>query len=52
MSVAAGVEFPDVPDVKGVPIVCDMSSSMLSHTIDITKVTIILLKQLPSKYFI
>lgn len=34
-----GVEFPDIPDTKGVPLVADMSSNMLSRPFDITKVS-------------
>ena len=33
-----GVEFPFVPDTNGVPIVTDMSSNILSKTIDVSKV--------------
>lgn len=33
-----GVEFQFVPETNGVPIVCDMSSNMLSRPIDISKV--------------
>jgi len=32
-----GVEFLDVPDTNGVPLVCDMSSNILSKCIDVTK---------------
>jgi len=32
-----GIEMFDVPDTKGVPIVADMSSTILSRTIDVTK---------------
>lgn len=32
-----GVEFPFIPDTKGVPLVVDMSSNMLSRPFDITK---------------
>jgi phosphoserine aminotransferase len=32
-----GTEWPYVPDVGGVPLVCDMSSDMYSRPIDITK---------------
>ncbi|KAG8595840.1 hypothetical protein GDO81_001652 [Engystomops pustulosus] len=32
-----GVEFQDVPDVKGTVLVCDMSSNFLSRPIDISK---------------
>lgn len=36
-----GVEFPNVPEIKDVPVVCDMSSSMLSHKVDVTKFAVI-----------
>ena len=32
-----GVEFPYVPDTKGVPLVADMSSTILSRPIDVSK---------------
>jgi phosphoserine aminotransferase len=32
-----GVEFMDVPDIDGVPIVADMSSTILSRPIDVSK---------------
>jgi len=32
-----GVEFPFIPDTKGVTLVADMSSNMLSRPFDITK---------------
>ncbi|XP_034248285.1 probable phosphoserine aminotransferase [Thrips palmi] len=32
-----GIEFPDIPDTKGVPLVADMSSNMMSRKFDITK---------------
>lgn len=32
-----GVEFPQIPDTKGVPLVADMSSNFLSRKFDITK---------------
>jgi phosphoserine aminotransferase len=32
-----GVEFSDVPDSKGLPLVCDMSSNILSRSIDVSK---------------
>ena len=32
-----GVEFPDVPDVGGVPLVADISSNILSKEMDVTK---------------
>ncbi len=32
-----GVEFHDVPDVGSVPVVCDMSSTILSRPIDVDK---------------
>jgi phosphoserine aminotransferase len=33
-----GVEFQFIPDTKGVPLVCDMSSNIFSRPIDISKV--------------
>jgi len=35
-----GVEFPQVPDVK-VPIVCDMSSNILTRPVDVSKFAVI-----------
>jgi len=32
-----GVEFPDIPDVGAVPLVCDMSSTILSRPVDVSK---------------
>ncbi|XP_063216791.1 probable phosphoserine aminotransferase isoform X2 [Bacillus rossius redtenbacheri] len=32
-----GIEFPFIPDTKGVPLVCDMSSNFLSHPVDVSK---------------
>ncbi|XP_054288350.1 probable phosphoserine aminotransferase [Macrosteles quadrilineatus] len=32
-----GLEFPDIPDTKGVPLVADMSSNILTRPFDITK---------------
>jgi len=32
-----GIEFPDVPEVGGVPLFADMSSSILSRPVDVTK---------------
>ncbi|MBI3899085.1 MAG: 3-phosphoserine/phosphohydroxythreonine transaminase [Gammaproteobacteria bacterium] len=32
-----GVEFPDVPNVGNVPLVCDMSSTFLSRPVDVSK---------------
>ena len=36
-----GVEIFELPDTKGVPIVADMSSTILSRTIDVTKYALI-----------
>ncbi|KAJ8918012.1 hypothetical protein NQ315_011465 [Exocentrus adspersus] len=36
-----GVEFPYVPNTNGVPIVCDMSSSIMTKTLDISKFGVI-----------
>ena len=36
--VCTGVEYHDIPDTKGVPLVCDMSSNILSKEIDVSKV--------------
>ena len=32
-----GVQFPEEPDTAGVPLVCDASSDILSHPIDVSK---------------
>ena len=32
-----GIEINDIPDTNGVPLVADMSSTILSHEIDVTK---------------
>ncbi|MDD2760851.1 MAG: 3-phosphoserine/phosphohydroxythreonine transaminase [Methylomonas sp.] len=32
-----GVEFNDVPDAKGLPLVCDMSSNILSRPVDVSR---------------
>ncbi len=32
-----GIEINDIPDTKGVPLVADMSSTILSHQIDVTQ---------------
>lgn len=32
-----GIEFPHIPDTKGVPLVADMSSNMMSRKFDISK---------------
>ena len=34
----SGVEFPWVPETGDVPLVCDASSSFLTHKMDISKV--------------
>ncbi|XP_022653956.1 phosphoserine aminotransferase-like isoform X2 [Varroa jacobsoni] len=36
-----GVEFPEVPDVSSCPIVCDMSSNILTRPVDISKFGVI-----------
>nr|CAD7265943.1 unnamed protein product [Timema shepardi] len=36
-----GVEFHDIPDTKGVPLVCDMSSNFLSRPVDVSKYAVI-----------
>ncbi|XP_075230954.1 phosphoserine aminotransferase [Lycorma delicatula] len=36
-----GIEFPFIPDTKGVPLVADMSSNILTRKFDITKFAII-----------
>lgn len=36
-----GVEFSSVPDAKGLPLVCDMSSNLLSRPIDVTQFDLI-----------
>jgi len=37
----AGVEFPFIPDIGGVPLVCDMSSTILSRPIDVSRFAMI-----------
>ena len=37
----AGVEFPDVPDSEGVPLVADMSSNILSRRVDVARFGVI-----------
>ena len=39
-----GVEFQDIPDTNGIPLVCDMSSNILSRQIDVSKVKGCILK--------
>ena len=34
-----GVEFDFVPETNGVPLVCDMSSNILSRPVDVSKVS-------------
>ncbi len=36
-----GVEFPDIPEMGDLPLVCDMSSNILSRTVDVDKFGII-----------
>lgn len=36
-----GVEFSDIPDAGGLPLVCDMSSNILSRTIDVSRFAVI-----------
>ncbi|KAK2156519.1 hypothetical protein LSH36_211g02043 [Paralvinella palmiformis] len=36
-----GVEFHDIPETNGVPLVCDMSSNILSRPVDISKFGVI-----------
>lgn len=36
-----GVEFPDVPDAAGLPLVCDMSSNILSRDVDVSRFALI-----------
>lgn len=37
--IVLGVEFPYIPETNGVPIVTDMSSSIMTKKLDISKVT-------------
>lgn len=37
-----GIEFPFVPDTKGIPIVADMSSSIMTKKIDVSKFGVII----------
>ncbi|MDT8406843.1 MAG: 3-phosphoserine/phosphohydroxythreonine transaminase [Methylococcales bacterium] len=32
-----GVEFPELPDAQGLPLVCDMSSNILSRPVDVSR---------------
>lgn len=34
-----GVEFDFVPETNGVPLICDMSSNILSRPVDVSKVS-------------
>ncbi|GAB1605832.1 phosphoserine aminotransferase-like [Argonauta hians] len=36
-----GVEFKEVPDTRGIPLVCDMSSNIMSRPIDVSKFGVI-----------
>lgn len=36
-----GVEFAEIPDTAGVPLVADMSSNILSRTVDVSKFGVI-----------
>ncbi|NOQ34757.1 MAG: 3-phosphoserine/phosphohydroxythreonine transaminase, partial [Methylococcaceae bacterium] len=36
-----GVEFQEIPDSKGLPLVCDMSSNILSRPVDVSRYGII-----------
>ncbi|MCK5729202.1 MAG: 3-phosphoserine/phosphohydroxythreonine transaminase [Methylococcales bacterium] len=36
-----GVEFQEIPDTQGIPLVCDMSSNILSRNIDVSRFGII-----------
>jgi phosphoserine aminotransferase len=36
-----GVEFNEIPDAKGLPLVCDMSSNILSRPVDVSRYGII-----------
>lgn len=36
-----GVEFPDIPDAEGLPLVCDMSSNILSRPVDVSRYGVI-----------
>lgn len=42
----SGVEFDFVPDTKGVPLVADMSSNIMSRKFDVSKVRIISIKSI------
>lgn len=35
----SGVEYSFIPDTKGVPLVADMSSNIMSRSIDVSKVS-------------
>ena len=34
-----GIEFDEIPDTNGVPLICDMSSNIMTRTFDVTKVS-------------
>jgi phosphoserine aminotransferase len=51
MYVFLGVEFEYIPETNGVPLVCDMSSNMLSRPFDVTKVITLNMDYLPVKQY-
>ena len=47
-----GVEFHHVPETNGVPIVCDMSSNILTRPIDISKVRNVLFNDALNTFYL
>ena len=35
----SGIEFNEIPETNGVPLICDMSSNIMTRTFDVTKVS-------------
>ena len=33
-----GIEFTDIPETNGIPLICDMSSNIMTKKFDVTKV--------------
>lgn len=43
----SGVEFHYIPETNGVPLVCDMSSNILSRPVDVSKVRLLFIQHRP-----
>lgn len=41
---SSGIEFDFIPETNGVPLVCDMSSNVLTRPLDVTKVCYVFYK--------